>query len=171
MSRLTKVFLAFTIISAILFFSYAGVDIYRSTQFNKNCAEYIELAARSTTVEMAKENLDKAITYAETKGVTTGDTNIFVDYPTNDINFWYQNLVETRSALETLDDSSAFEESNVLLKLETLTKQTKYGIAAIYPDNIYEYPNQVLFFWWGLISGIMFFFWAIALLFRIVIYF
>lgn len=153
MSKLTKILLTFVIISALSFLSFVCTEIYLETNFKKNCSQYIELAARSTTVELAKENLVKAISFVEEHNLTSGNSSIFVKYPSNDIGFWYKNLVETYSSLEQLDGNSALENSNVLMKLESLTIQTDKGQKAIYPDNIYEYPNQIFLFWWGILSG------------------
>lgn len=155
MSKLTKILLALVIISALSFISSIGTEIYLETNFKKNCSQYIELAARSTTVELAKENLANAITFAEDNNLTSGNSSLFVKYPNNDIGFWYKNLVETYSSLEELDGNSALENSNVLIKLESLTAQTDKGSIAIYPNNIYEYPHQLSLFCWGILSAIL----------------
>lgn len=167
MSKLAKTFLAFTIIALISCFSCMGIDIYLDAKFDAQCADYIVLASRATTVGMAKEHLGKAISYAEEKGLTTGDTNIFIDYPRKDISIWYRNLVETYSLLEELDENSTLEESNVLLKVEALTENTENGARAIYPESIYEYPYHVFFFWWILVSLIM---WFTCLILFVVVY-
>lgn len=80
MSKLTKILLTFVIISALSFLSFIGTEIYLETNFKKNCSEYIELAARSTTVELAKENLVKAIAFVEEHNLTSGNSSIFVKY-------------------------------------------------------------------------------------------
>lgn len=171
MSKITKILLSLVIISALSFLSFIGTEIYLETKFKKNCSQYIELAARSTTVELAKENLAKAISYAEENNLTSGNTGVFVKYPNNDIGFWYKNLVETYASLEKLDGSSALENSNVLMKLESLTEQTDDGRTVIYPDNIYEYPHQVLLLWWGILSAIFLLISVLAFLAKFSVYY
>lgn len=162
MSKLTKIFFALLTISVISFSSFVGTEIYLATNFKKNCSQYIEMAARSTTVELAKENLGKAISFAEEHNITSGNSSLFVKYPGNDIGFWYKNLVETYSSLEKLGSDSALENSNVLMKIESLIEKTDDGQKAIYPDSIYEYPYQTLLFGWGILSVILFIFFLFA---------
>lgn len=71
-------------------------------------------------------------------------------------------MSEAYAELEKLpEDATSLEKSNLLIKLrESLTDEEKNGVSVTIPDGISVYPNNVLYFWWGLFSGIFCFgFW------------
>lgn len=121
-----------------------------------NCTQYLKRAADANTVETAKEELEKAISYAEEKKLTDGVVSIIFHQPKNDIGFWYKNMKEAYAELENLpDDASSLERTNVLMKLrESLTDDTESGISVTVPDGISIYPYNVGYCLWGLFSTI-----------------
>ena len=153
---MSKVFMVFGIIATIVFGAWSVVRIQKAVQFNMNCTQYIKRAAGANSIETAKEELAKAISYAEENNLTEGVVSIFLHQPINDIGFWYKNMVESYSGLENIpEDATSLEKTNALMKLrETLTDEGKSGISVTVPDGISIYPSNVLFFWWGLLSGI-----------------
>lgn len=124
--------------------------------FNLNCTQYIKRAADSSSVETAKEELSKAISYAEEKGLTEGIVSIIWEQPKNDIGYWYQNLKNAYLELEKIpEDASQLESSNVLMRVrESLIDQTDSGTKVTIPDGIGLYPNNKVYFVWDLILGI-----------------
>lgn len=140
MSKISKVFgvLGWTTVVAIVVIPILmGV---RMKQFEVACSRYIERATRTNDVEKAISNLDIAIDYIEQNGYTEGNTSIFIKDPDNDMAYWYENLIITRSELENVRESTPEEQSNVLMKArETLTYNDDNGSARI-PDMIAFYP-------------------------------
>lgn len=157
MRKTAKKFMVIAIIMSVVFGAWATVRIVKAVKFNINCEQYLKRAADANTVETAKEELAKAISYAETNNLTEGVVSIFLHQPENDIGYWYKNMTEAYSELENLsDDATSLEKTNVLMKLrETLTDETESGISVTIPEGISIYPSNVLYFWWGIISGVL----------------
>lgn len=156
MKKSTKIFMVFAIIATLLFCAGCAVRIIKAVQFNTNCEQYLKRAADANTVETAKEELAKAISYAEENNLTEGVVSIFLHQPKNDIGFWYNNMKEAYAELENLpEDATSLEKTNVLMKLrETLTDEKESGISVTHPDGISIYPNNVMYFWWISLSFI-----------------
>lgn len=156
MGKTAKIFMVFAIIATIVFCAWATVRCVKDLQFSFNCTQYLKRAADANTIETAKEELAKAISYAEENNLTEGVVSIFFKQPSNDVGYWYKNLTEAYSELENLpEDATSLEKTNVLMKLrETLTDQTESGVLVTVPSGISIYPNNVLYFWWGLFSAI-----------------
>lgn len=146
----------FAIIAVIVFCAWMTVRVIKSVQFDMGCTQYIKRAADASNIETAKGELAKAISYAEKNNLNEGVVSIFFHQPKNDVGYWYNNLKEAYSELESLsEDATSLEKTNVLMKLrETLTDEAETGISVTIPQGISIYPNNVLFFWWGLISVI-----------------
>lgn len=142
--------LMFALIMTVVMIVCAVVKYVKMTQFEINCTQYLERAANASTVELAKEELAKVISYAEEKKLTEGVVSVFFRHPRNDIGYWYKNITAAYAELENLsEDATSLEKTNVLMKLrETLTDE---GYVTI-PDEIALYPNNVLYFWWGTLS-------------------
>ena len=157
MKKFAKLFLILAIIFTVIFCIWATVRIVKAVSFNLSCEAYIKRASDANTVEMAKTELGKAIEYAEQNNLTEGIVSIFLRNPKNDIGFWYGNM---RAAYEELDNlpenSTPLEKTNVLMKLrESLTDSSSdSGSSVTIPTGITVYPNNVLYFWWGLVASI-----------------
>lgn len=156
MKKAAKIFMVFAIIATIAFGSWCTDRMVRSVQFDTHCTQYIKRAADANTVETAKEELAKAISYAEENNLTKGIVSIFLHQPKNDIGYWYKNMTEAYAELENLsEDATSLEKSNVLMKLrETLTDEQESGVSITIPNGISIYPSNVSYFWWGLLSSI-----------------
>ncbi len=153
---MSKIFMVLAIIATIVFGAWSTVRIQKAVQFDMNCTQYIKRAADANTVETAKEELAKAISYAEENNLTEGVVSVFLHQPINDIGYWYKNMVESYSGLDNIpEDATSLERSNALMKLrETLTDGGESGVSVTIPNGISIYPRNVSFFWCGLLSGI-----------------
>lgn len=133
------------LLSALAVFS---VRIYHGVVFKQNVSGYLKRAADANTVDLAHEELTRAIDYLEANNLTTGYTSILWKTPDEDIEFWYRNLKASQRELEVLNSESALERTNVLIKLrETLVdsgEKTKVTV----PDGLSVYPHNAL--WAGL---------------------
>ncbi len=144
----------FAIIFALSFLTWAGVRIVKAHQFGVNCKQYIKRAADASTIELAKEELGKAMSYAEEKNLTSGIVSIFLRQPKNDISYWYRNMKDAYSELDALPaEATPLEKTNVLMKLrESLTDEKDGDLSVTVPDGISIYPYNVLYFVWALLS-------------------
>lgn len=117
------------------------------------CESYLKLAADASTIEMAKPQLDKAIKYLEDHNLTIGIVSVFFKNPTNDIGFFYRNLKAAQAELEKANPNiTQLEESNLLMRLrKTLLEDGKSTVVTC-PNGISVYPNNKVYFWWGIIS-------------------
>ena len=141
----------FTIIFlSILMLVSAGTVIYKRIDFKQNCSGRLERAANANTVELAVNELDASIRYAEAKNYTTGYTSVIYKTPDEDVAYWYNNLCASRQELLNLSDStSTLEKTNTLMKLrETLTDTGEKGTRVIYPTGLQFYPHNFL---WGIL--------------------
>lgn len=156
MSKTTKNVILFAIIATLIFGAWGTMRAVMWVQFETNCTQYLKRAADASSVETAKEQLERAISYAESQNLTEGVVSIFLHQPKNDIGYWYRNMTEAYTELENIpEDASQLEKTNVLMKLrETLTDETDSGTSVTIPKGISVYPSNVMYFWWGLISAI-----------------
>lgn len=158
-----KVFIA-TVLT-ILALSIFGVVIVKSISMKQNCTGYLKRAADANTVETAKEQLEKSISYLEANGLTTGYTSVLWRTPDEDIEFWFKNLKASQNELSKVDSTtSSLEKSNLLMKLrETLIDNGEKGDNLTVPKGLSRYPNNTIFgilMWIGgfIIVGLLF--WA-----------
>ena len=148
MEKITKVFLSLAIVFTIVFSAWGVTRIVKDYQFVNNCEVYIERAANASSVEMAKEELGKAIKYAEDNNLTEGVASIFFKKHKNDVGYWYKNMKAAYEELENLpEDVTAMEKTNVLMKLRKSLVDTINGTTNVtHPDGISIYPNNVAYF-------------------------
>jgi len=147
----------------IAFISFVGWGIARTVkavQFRFNCEQYIKRAADASSIEIAKGELEKVLSYCEDNGLTEGVVSIFFKQPKNDIGFWYQNLKMAYEELENLpEDTTTLEKTNLLMKVrETLVDTDSNGTKITLPDGISIYPYNLFYFFWTTISLIVFIF-------------
>jgi hypothetical protein len=160
MRKTTKILMVFAIvlniIATIALGGWLSVRIVKAVQFNMNCTQYIKRAADASTVETAKEELAKAISYVAENNLTEGIVSIYFHQPKNDVGYWYKNLTEAYNELDTLpEDATSLEKTNVLMKLrETLTDEKESEVSVTIPEGISIYPHNVFYFWWSLLSYI-----------------
>lgn len=164
-NKAAKIFMVLAIIATMVFLAWLTARIVNDVKFDMNCKQYLKRAADANSVETAKEELDKAISYAEENNLTEGFTSIFLHQPQNDIGYWYKNLTDAYDELENIsEDATSLEKSNVLMKLrETLTDETSSGDLVTVPYDICTYPNNVAYFWWCILSAVAcLIFWIMA---------
>lgn len=87
------------LIGLLLMVGYLGTRAVKSVQFNQNCGGYLKRAADANTVETAKEELSKAISYIEANNLTQGYTSVMWQTPNEDLGFWYKNLKSSETEL------------------------------------------------------------------------
>lgn len=157
MGKAAIIFMVLAIIATVVFGAWSVDRIVNAVEFSTNCKQYLKRAADANTIETAKEELAKAISYAETHNLTEGVVSIFLNQPKNDIGYWYKNLTEAYSELENIsEDATPLEKTNVLMKLrETLTDEDDNGTSITIPHGISIYPNNVSYFWWGVLSSVV----------------
>lgn len=135
-----------TVISLVLVAFSVTVFSYRvvlKIQFKQNVTGYLKRAADANTIDLAEQELNKAISYLEAHNLTSGYTSILYRTPDEDLEFWYNNLKASQNELQTLNSTSALERTNVLLKLrETLLDEGEKTKVTV-PSGISVYPNNL----------------------------
>jgi len=132
--------------SALILFSLVifGLRISKGVVFKQNVKGYLKRAADANTIDLAAEELAKAVDYLEANDLTSGYTSIFWKEPAYDISFWYKNLKVSLQELRNLDvnTTSSLEKTNVLIKLrETLLDQGE-KVKVTVPRGISVYPDN-----------------------------
>ena len=64
-----------------------GVCILRGINFNVECKGHLKRAADANTIELAKQELDIALSYLEREGMTEGYTSVLYKTPDEDVGF------------------------------------------------------------------------------------
>lgn len=172
MKKITKVLLSLAIVFTLVFGAWGTVRIVKSYQFDNNCEVYIERAANASSVKLAKEELGKAIKYAEDNNLTEGIVSIFLKKPKNDLGYWYKNMKTAYEELDNLpEDATVMEKTNALMKLRESLVDTINGTTNVtHPEGISIYPNNVAYFLWAMISGIAAFALWVVLLIKLFIF-
>ena len=157
MKKTKKILLFVAIVLTIVFVASIIANSVMMFQFKTNCEQYIKRAAEASNVETAKEELAKAVHYAESNNLTEGNTGVFFNQPKNDVGYWYKNMKQAYDELNKLpEDATQLEESNLLMRVrETLVFDGKLNVQVTHPENIHLYPNVVAFVIWMLGSGII----------------
>jgi hypothetical protein len=140
-----KLFIA--TIATVLVLAIFGTVIVKSITLKQNCTGYLKRAADANTVEMAKDQLGKSISYLESNGITKGYTSVLWQTPNEDIEFWYNNLKTSYSELSNVKETtSSLERTNLLMKLrETLMDSGKNGDSITVPNGLSRYPNNGMY--------------------------
>lgn len=135
-------------------------------QYTISIEGYLKRAGDSNSVELAQDNLRKALGVIEERGMTSGNTGVLWHSPGNDVSFWYANLKTSLDELSTLNpEATSLEKSNMLMKLRETLLDEGENISITAPAGISVYPNNALFFWWGwgsLVLASMFWFASIT---------
>lgn len=134
-----------------------GMRIYQKETFKKNVSGYLKRAADANTIDLAHQELTKAIDYLEANDMTSGSTSVLWETPDEDVGFWYQNLKASQLELAELNSTSALERTNVLMKLrETLMDQGEKSSRVTSPDGISAFPDNALWVWltWAALIGL-----------------
>ena len=150
MSAVKKLCLVLAIMMTLSFITWFVVRIVAIAQFDMGCVQYLKRAANASSVELAKQELSKAISYAESHELTDGFVSIIWWQPQNDIGHWYRNLQTAYAELEALpEDATVLEESCLLLRIRgSLVDEDSVTV----PDGIEIHPYNSAFLWWGLVS-------------------
>ncbi len=128
-----------------------GLRISKKVTFQQNVSGLLKRAADANTIELANEELTKALDYLEANNLTSGYTSILWKTPDEDIDFWYRNLKASQEELQNLQSESALEKTNVLIKLRETLVDTGESTKVTVPDGLSVYPNNKL---WALLMTI-----------------
>lgn len=108
---------------------------------------HLKRAANANTVELASEELGKALAYLERRGMTRGTTAVVYETPADDVGYWHRNLKDAHAELLALPpDASPLEKSNMLIKLrETILEHDADGEDVTQPSGIAAFPHNTAF--------------------------
>lgn len=131
-----------------------GFRVVYKIQFKPNVTGYLKRAADANTIDLAEQELSRAISYLEAHGLTSGYTSVVYKTPDEDLEFWYNNLKASQLELKQLNSTSALEKTNVLLKLrETLVDEGERTKVTV-PAGISVFPNNTFWAILGLLASI-----------------
>jgi hypothetical protein len=142
-----RTFIGVALLALVLSLSVFGIVIVKKVQLKQNCTGYLKRAADANTVEVASQELQKAIDYLESNNLTSGYTSIVWRTPDEDIEFWYNNLKASQDELSKVDSTTtSLEKTNLLMKLrETLLDSGEKGSELTVPCGLSRYPHNSLF--------------------------
>lgn len=155
MDRGTKVLLGLLFFVPLLWWGVART--VHDVQFNREIDGHLERAANANTVALAASELGVALEGAKRWNLTEGYTSIFYRTPDEDLGYWYTNLSQAYAELQTIPESAApLERSNVLMKLrETIMESGSKGSQAVtVPEGASIYPDNTMYFSWGLFGAL-----------------
>ena len=147
-------------ISVLSFVIWAGVRIDKDYDLDAEGAGHFFRAYKANTVSSALDEWNKGIAFLERENLTEGNTGAFWQTPSDDLEFFYQNVLEMRDFLKTLPDTlslesfdqkvisnegnpvrdlsfTVFDRKALLERMEATVKNSPGGMS-IYPHN-YSY--------------------------------
>lgn len=140
-------------VSLLLFIAWGGIRIKAAIEFDSEVRGYFRNYLEAGTIEGAKDNLEAAIEGLESRGLTEGQISIFLKNPNNNIELWYNNLLESRDALKkAASEETAFNQAIILEKQKDGLKGRSNNTAVKHPDGISIYPFNQFYFWWSILS-------------------
>ena len=140
-----------------------GFRISKNIEFKQNVKGYLKRAADASTVQLANEEISKAINYLEVNDMTTGYTSVLYKTPDEDIDFWFRNLKASQHELQALKSESALEKTNVLIKLRETLLDTGEKTKVTVPKALHLYPNNKVWAWLKALA-VLCLFWGIILI-------
>ena len=145
------------IVGFALVAAWSSMRIVASVQYDQSCGGYLKRAADANNVDLAKQELARALAWINANDLRDGYTSVAWRTPDEDVGFWHTNLTASLQELESVNpEASQLEKTNVLMKLrETLLDQGESTIVTE-PDGISVYPDNVAYAWAGWISLIVF---------------
>lgn len=153
-----KTFLSLVcIVSFSCFVAWLLIRIYRVLCFYKNCESYIRNSMNTASIDIAKSELEHAISYLEKNNLTSGRTSIVTSKLHNDIGYFYKNLKKQYDFLDHKCKNSLTEVNiqNILKEYEdNLHSRTANGVKTLIPEGISIYPSNTVFCIWGTMSFI-----------------
>ena len=152
MTNKQKLFLGIALILIALI--VPTICLVKKIQFNQNCSGYLKQAADASTVELALDRINKALSYIEANNLTSGYTSVIYKTEDENVGFWYENIKQCKKELEESIDGSQLETSNVLMKVrETLTDENESGTTLTIPQGIWKFPNNTM---WAFLNSFSF---------------
>lgn len=137
--------------------AWAGVRLYRSAEFDRNCQERLAKATIALYTADAKQDLGQALSYLQARGIngTSGHTSIFGATQDTDVGVWYCKVEQAR---ETLEKPTSTNTGYLLSRVrEHLTERDgKGGSKLATPTGISVYPHNQLYALWGVAGVIAF---------------
>lgn len=120
--------------------------LYQRAVFKQQVSGHLKNAADASTIPLALEELTLAIDYLEAKGMTEGHTSVLWNTPDEDVGFWYRNLKASQQELQQLQNPTALERTNTLIKLRETLLDTGEKTQVTLPDGISRYPHNIIWF-------------------------
>ena len=156
MNSFKRVYLVIAMFAPLLISGWIGAK--RNADFNVFCAQHVERAARSNSIDAARDEIGMAISWLEEKKMVEGYSGVVYQSPSNDIGYWYKNLKEVHARLggtsgkEVKHEISLggsqmnLVESSIVLERVQTSLLDKEGTLRV-PTFISLYPNQKGIFW------------------------
>lgn len=144
----------FGTLASLFFIGHLALEInfaVKLNAFNRGATSHLEMAARASSIESAKRELQTALTYLENETFLE-KTTMLQDSPkvNSDQNarFWFSNLTVLLQKLETLKSQqiTLSQEIEVLNRVKsTIMRQKEWGAEeVILPDNYIFLEGQSL---------------------------
>jgi len=155
------------IVALIVFVCTVISNYVYNYNFNKECCDYLKLAAYSPSIEKSTQFLEKALVYLEKEEKTTGNSAFIFKTPSSDIGIWFSQLKEAQKTLvKCLPDSiSGLEKTNALMKIRETIEN---GTILTLPPYLDTFPKHIFFLWTYILSLMIMF---IALILIMVFYY
>ena len=140
----------------VVLVAWGGLRIYYEVSYTICCGGRLKRAADANTVPIALQELTAALTGIEARSWTIGYTSLLWRTPSEDVGFWYRNLVASKVELSTLSaNASSLERSNMLMKLRETLLDTGQTVSVTTPYGVAVYPNNWAFCLAGLFGSLL----------------
>ncbi len=149
-------FVVLIIGSLISIATWGAIRACRYLSFYKGCESFLKNSVYTDSITLTKTELSYAISYLEEKDLTHGRVSIITQDINNDIGYFYENLKEQYMLLVEAENKNLNDrEQEDVLKIYRKNICNNFGSPKI-PNGITIYPYNIAFFWWSIISIILF---------------
>ena len=133
------------------FLLFNGLRIYKHIIFDRDVTQHLKRAADANSLDLAKQELKIVLDYCDVHNLKQGYTSILYTTPDEDIEFWYNNILDCHSQMLTLPKDAS--KDLILIKLHQTLLDHKDGYEVVtVPSGLVYYPSNWVWALWFVFS-------------------
>lgn len=143
-----------------LMLSWCTIRVVLSIRYDTHVTERLERAHSAHDLDTLYRELHRATDYLQLTDRDEGYTSIIYDTPSEDVGYWYRNLVqaqrEVHDMLYFIDEGKERPPNNEINVLIQKVRRTiaPYGDIKT-PQGISVYPHNLYYFAWAILSIVL----------------
>ena len=135
-----KIFAILAIVFGMVAIPLTVMAIHYGVNYERNCSAHIWNASRSSTPELAAEELTKAIDYMQANKMTFGTSTSGASK--NNVGWFYESLVSARDNLENFHETSSEESYYLEIKVFIKSQFIKEEVVVSAPEKLFSFVKS-----------------------------